>query len=133
MRIIEKYGSGIWRISDFFKKDGLPAPKFENIAEGFQVTVYSEDYEGFKNRADTKVTEKVTEKVTRKVTEKVTENQELIIKNITVNPNITSEELSKIIGITPEKIRVNLSKLKAKGLIERVGSNKGGYWKVIIR
>jgi predicted HTH transcriptional regulator len=123
MRIIEKYGLRIGRISNYFKEEGLPDPKFENIMEGFQVTVYSDDYKVVKNSINIDIVEKVTEKVT--------ENQELIIKNITINPNTTSEELSKIIGITPEKIRVNLSKLKAKGIIERVGPDKGGYWKIL--
>jgi len=36
-----------------------------------------------------------------------------------------------MIGITPINVRVNLSKLKAKGLIERIGADKGGYWKLI--
>jgi len=33
-------------------------------------------------------------------------------------------------GLTRRGIEWNLSKLKAKGLIERNGSPKGGYWKV---
>jgi ATP-dependent DNA helicase RecG len=41
MRIIEKYGSGIGRICDYFKRDGLPEPKFELISDGFQVTVFA--------------------------------------------------------------------------------------------
>jgi ATP-dependent DNA helicase RecG len=35
------------------------------------------------------------------------------------------------VGISADKIRVNISKLKAKGLIERVGPDKGGHWKII--
>ena len=55
----------------------------------------------------------------------------LIIDSISENPYITSEELAVIIGIRADKIRVNLAKLKAKGLLERVGPDKGGYWKAI--
>ena len=29
-----------------------------------------------------------------------------------------------------DKIRVNISKLKAKGMLERIGADRGGYWKV---
>jgi ATP-dependent DNA helicase RecG len=42
MRIIEKYGSGIGRIRDCFKSEGLPEPIFEIIAGGFQVTVFGD-------------------------------------------------------------------------------------------
>ena len=70
------------------------------------------------------------EKGTEKGTEKISKNQQLMLKAISQNPHITSGELSAIIGIRADKIRVNLSKLKTKGFIERVGPDKGGYWKV---
>jgi ATP-dependent DNA helicase RecG len=127
MRIIEKYGSGIWRISDYLKKDGLPASKFENIAEGFQVTVYSEDYEGFKNRVDTKIAEKVTERLG----ERLGENQKKIIELIQNNSFITIPELSRQIHISETAIQNNIAKLKSIGLITRKGPDKGGHWKVL--
>jgi predicted HTH transcriptional regulator len=40
-------------------------------------------------------------------------------------------ELSKHIGINEKNIRIHIAKLKAKGLLERVGPDKGGYWKII--
>jgi len=41
--------------------------------------------------------------------------------------------LGKIVGISLSKIKENISKLKAKGLIERIGPDKGGYWKIVKR
>jgi predicted HTH transcriptional regulator len=55
----------------------------------------------------------------------------MILDCISQNPRITSEELAKIIGISLRKIKANISKLKSKGLLERIGPDKGGYWKVI--
>jgi len=46
------------------------------------------------------------------------------------NPNITKAELSRILGISTTAIDNNISFLKKNGYIERVGSNKTGYWKV---
>jgi predicted HTH transcriptional regulator len=48
--------------------------------------------------------------------------------SISKNPHVTIEELLSIIGIAASKIKENLSKLKAKGLIERIGPDKGGHW-----
>ena len=70
------------------------------------------------------------EKGTEKGTEKITTNQQKIVDSISENPNITSEELSIIVGIRADKIRVNLSKLKSKGIIKRIGADKGGYWEI---
>jgi predicted HTH transcriptional regulator len=41
--LIEKYGSGIGRIIKYFKEDNLPLPTFENISDGFQVTVFPDE------------------------------------------------------------------------------------------
>ena len=38
--IIEKYGSGIQRIINYFEEANLPRPVFENISDGFQVVVF---------------------------------------------------------------------------------------------
>jgi ATP-dependent DNA helicase RecG len=35
-----------------------------------------------------------------------------------------------MIGLTRRGIEWNLSRLKEKGLIERIGPDKGGHWKV---
>lgn len=39
--LVEKYGSGIRRIVEGFVEYGLPAPKFQEISDGFMVTVYN--------------------------------------------------------------------------------------------
>jgi predicted HTH transcriptional regulator len=46
------------------------------------------------------------------------------------NKHITQRELSIIIGINEKNIRNNITKLKTKGLIERVGTDKAGYWNI---
>ena len=69
-------------------------------------------------------TEKTTEEITEKTTEEIFE---LIINN----PQISQDKIAEIIGITADGVFWNIKKLKAKGLIERIGSDKGGYWKII--
>ena len=108
-----------------------------NVAEKGKVTVTEKSTGTVTDKNSEKVTgkniEKVTGKGTKKVTKgtrKVTENQRTILHSIFQNPNLSSNELSMIVGITPEKIRVNLTKLKTKGLLERIGGTKGGYWKI---
>jgi len=72
-----------------------------------------------------------TKKVGEKVGESLTKNQRLIIKNMVENPNVSARNLSDIIGISKRKIEENISKLKKKELIKRIGSPRGGYWEVI--
>ena len=39
--------------------------------------------------------------------------------------------LSKLLDLSENCIYKNLRTLKAKGIIERIGSNKKGYWKIL--
>jgi ATP-dependent DNA helicase RecG len=132
MQLIEKYGSGIGRICDYFKEGGLPMPEFENISEGFMVTAYGDEF--FNETEVLQDVKPITENIgeaEKSFGDKVGDNQQKILENISKNPYIAASELASIIGISKRKIEENLSKLKAKGLIERIGSPKGGYWKII--
>lgn len=71
----------------------------------------------------------------RKTTQKTTQiklnyNQIKILKLIKEYPNITREELSKKINISRDGVKYNIKKLKDNGIIERIGADNGGYWKV---
>jgi ATP-dependent DNA helicase RecG len=56
---------------------------------------------------------------------------EKILKLLQSNPYITQEGLVELTGLTQRGIEWNISRLKAKGIIERIGPNKGGYWKIL--
>ena len=72
--------------------------------------------------------------MTGKVDSKVTPNLNItgnrIVEIMRDNPQITISELSKIIGMSNSGIKKNIAKLKEDGVIERVGSDKSGSWKV---
>ena len=70
-------------------------------------------------------------KVTVKVTLKVTVNQQKIIDAIKSNPKVTQEGLAEIVGITRKSVISNMKKLQENGLINRIGADKNGYWKVV--
>ncbi len=70
------------------------------------------------------------EKTTQKNEIKFNKNQKEITKLIQKNPNITRNEIAKIINITVDGVKYNLNKLVSEGIIERIVPNNGGYWKV---
>ena len=74
---------------------------------------------------------KVTDKVVDKVVDKLTDNQKNIIALIERNPYISARELAPQVGISHRKIQENIAKLKEYGIIKRIGSAKGGHWKII--
>lgn len=46
------------------------------------------------------------------------------------NPQISIPEIAEAIGRTTRAIEMQVAKLKAEGLIERIGPAKGGHWVV---
>ena len=54
-----------------------------------------------------------------------------ILETIKENPTVTRKELASIIGVSENGIKFHITNLKKKGLLKRVGPDKGGYWKVI--
>ena len=103
---IEHYGTGIRRVRKMFFDYGLQEPQYEIMSGGMVVTVF-----GLKSETVEKTVEK-------------------ILDIIADNPQITQTELVKITGLTRRGIEWNISKLKSENLLERIGADKGGYWKV---
>ena len=149
---IEKYGSGIRRIIQLFKDANLPTPVFRNISEGFQVTIFSENYEKntennienfTQNKSENEnisdkskinftdnFTESATENFTQNKVYSLNSSQKAVLDKIIKNPNLTSNEISKLVDMTPDTVRKNITYLKAFGIIKRIGSDRKGYWKV---
>lgn len=57
--------------------------------------------------------------------------EEQILNQINREKYITQAELSKLLDLSENCIYKNLRTLKAKGIIERIGSNKKRYWKIL--
>lgn len=56
--------------------------------------------------------------------------QKSILDEIRNNPNITHTKLCEYIGIGRTAIQNNITFLRKNGYVERIGSNKNGYWKI---
>ncbi len=58
------------------------------------------------------------------------DSQQKIVELIIGNPRISKREMSEKIGISTTAIDKNISMLKKKRILTRVGSAKRGYWQV---
>jgi len=58
-------------------------------------------------------------------------SSEKIMRLIKANTQITIKELAEQINLSTRAIEKNISKLKTENRIERIGSDKGGHWKII--
>ncbi|MBI5574535.1 MAG: putative DNA binding domain-containing protein [Elusimicrobia bacterium] len=140
---IEKFGSGLKRISDQCKENNIRV-EFHIRKTGFVVTFYrhviTEKEITNKDSGSQKTTQKTTQKILDKklveklgegLVEKLGENELKILKSIMGNRNITTDELAKKLDISNIAVYKNVRKLKEKEIIKRIGPDKGGHWEIV--
>ena len=50
---------------------------------------------------------------------------------ISENPNISMRALMQKLNLTEGSIRHHLFSLKKKGILKRIGPDKGGHWEIL--
>ena len=115
--LIENIGSGVLRILDAYDKSCF---KFMDhfLRVSFKYKENPFEYDGDKPKND-------------KINDKINDKEKQILIELMKNPNLTIPEINKITKISTATISRCLKQLQYKKLIERVGSNKSGYWKVL--
>ncbi|PIP36692.1 MAG: hypothetical protein COS92_05095 [Desulfobacterales bacterium CG07_land_8_20_14_0_80_52_14] len=78
-----------------------------------------------------KVGKEGTEKSSEKLVEGLTESQKKILMLVARNPSVSKKAMAQSLGISTTAIDKNLAKLKAKGVLRRVGPAKGGHWDIV--
>ena len=117
MNMVEQVGSGIGRILKDMENIGLPPPVYKTV--GLFTVVFmrtSSEIEklAIEANAETRVKTRVK-----------------ILAAISKNNKITRDELATQLGITIKGIDWQIKKMKEEGLLNRIGSDKGGYWELI--
>lgn len=69
-------------------------------------------------------------KTVGKTVEKTTRTVEKILKILSNTPSITVREMSEILGLSRRGVEEQIKSLKQKGVIRRIGPDKGGHWEV---
>ncbi|MCK5774396.1 MAG: putative DNA binding domain-containing protein [Thermoplasmata archaeon] len=108
---IEKWGSGLRRIHEECQSKDIKV-EFKPLKTGFITIFYREPKE------------------IEKLGEKLGENEERILALIIEDQTIPITDIAEKIGISTTAVENNIKKLKVKGLLERKGPAKGGYWQV---
>lgn len=122
---IEKWGSGFRRITEACA-DANVKVKFEIRKNGFMVIFYRKTDEELYN-----LTQKYKNNSANGIENGTQIDTEKIILNILEKmPDITQKELAEKTNISLRTIKRIIQKLKEKDIIERVGSDRKGYWKI---
>ncbi len=118
---IESWGRGVEKICAACRKDGVPQPVY-TVNPGDIMIQFTAPEERVVH---------VSRKVTDRVTDRVTENEKRLLALLAEDPGYTLAQLVERTGVSRKTVAQRLKKLKEEGAIERVGSDRKGYWKIL--
>lgn len=132
MKIVEAWGTGIPRIISRCKEYGLQEPVFEELGDGFLVTMFRKPTNQTNQSNQTNQTEESNQiDAEQNKDTNVSDLEYRIIELLKTRPDATTKEITKRLDITDNQVKYYIKKLKDNGKIERVGTNRKGLWKVI--
>lgn len=138
------YTLGFKTTNDMFEKNAkyfrnaLVRANYQNLAEDIPYTMeflnkfFCNLLLGEQNLLDNRemqIKSKVESK--EKIEKSKEKSKEKIIRFISENPQITTNQLAELIHLSIAGVEKNLRQLKEQNLIRRVGPDKGGHWEVI--
>ncbi len=131
---IEAWGRGYKKIQDGFKAANLPMPVFKTVFGGVEVIIQRpkfKDDDGINGG----VNGGINGGINKIQLSKRQHDLLILIKggggiNGGINGGLTKEELAKMLGVGLRTIEREMSLLKELDLVEHIGSNKTGYWRV---
>lgn len=130
---IDAWGRCTLKIINTCVEYGLPEPSIIEKNGGIEVTVLASNKvdQIFFEAPNSGLVKGLVKEWVKGWEKDLTSNQIKLLELIQKRPNVTKEEMAKQFGISTTAIDNNIKTLKAKGLLERVGGRKDGYWKII--
>lgn len=131
--IVENRHTGIATMRDEMKKMNLPEPEFETLRGTFKVTFRKEKVESNEQNKTEKIQsgQKWTEADRNEMIITMESTQDKILYLMKENPSITQVMMTNELGVARSTISSNIQKMKEQRIIERVGSDRKGYWKIL--
>ena len=123
---IETWGRGIQKIYESCKELGIPAPEYSIVGEDITVKFTAHD-NIFSDIANDNDRENDRDDIN------LTAAENRIFKEIIHNPQITTNQLCKKASVSSSTVSRSIKKLKELGYIQRIGSDRDGYWEITIK
>lgn len=109
---VEKSGTGFQRVNEYCKE--------QNVIWTYRKEAYGFFFEFIRTNVQ----------LTVQINEDLTEAEQIIFNLIQNNDGISKAEMAIRIGKSEKTVQRTISSLIKKQIIERVGSNKSGKWRI---
>ena len=120
---IESWGRGVEKICNALKAESLPMPEYTVNPGDIMIK-----FTGPEDRI-IRVTDRLSDRLSEKLSDKLSDKEKLALELLVEDPGYTSPQIADKMGVSRVSVTKYLKALKERGLIERVGSDRKGYWK----
>ena len=119
MGFVERLGYGLDRVVTVMRKEGLPPPRFEEVAGSFRVTLYGSDGEQIPTHPDLSAYRDL----------ELNSRQEQALNHLLQKKRITNRDYQELCpDVHPETLRRDLADLVSRGVIIKVGDKRATYY-----
>ncbi|MEI6424275.1 MAG: ATP-binding protein, partial [Lentisphaerota bacterium] len=119
IKFAEDVGSGTSKIIQWCKEWGLSEPTYKEAGGSFVTVFHGPQLPKGQETGSEKSSEKGSEK-----------SSEKIMAVIREHPAASAQQIADIVGLSARAVEKHLSNLKVKGVLKRVGPDKGGRWEL---
>lgn len=127
--LIESWGRGIEKICSSCKSEGIKLPTYTINPSDIMIEFSASEKQVVRMHNSRKV---IDDKINRSINGQLSERELQILALILENPKYTMAQLSQKMNISRKTIASYQKKLKDMKIIERVGSARNGYWKILV-
>lgn len=135
IHLVEAWGRGVPLILE-----NAPSTSFDEIG-GLFITRFnrpsaldaSQDAPAIRQETSLKTTQELPQATQETTQELPRTTQEILLQHLRSQPGITTVELARVTGLSPDGVKYHLNQLKRTGKLRRHGPTKGGYWEVVTK
>jgi len=130
---IDSWGRGTLKIIESSRENNMPDPLLEEQQGGFVCQLFRKTQD---MATEDNVIINMFEKNYGEITEKLRRSYGEVTLNILTmihqNPEIRTKDIADAIDKSQSTVEKTIKKMKDSHLIERIGSDRSGYWKILI-
>ena len=147
MHLIERWGTGMLRIAEMIREAGLGDLEIIDGGTELRFNIYRKHNTGQTPKAEQvsgqsagqiPETEQISGQSAGQTPEaniqeellKLSLDEKTVLKVLQTSPQIIVRDIAQQLDFSRSAVSRLMRKLKDKGIIERIGSNRKGYWKI---
>jgi ATP-dependent DNA helicase RecG len=127
-KFVRELGEGVDRMYRELLEAGFPTLEYKVV--GFMTILIVKKFIGSEKEKNELLNEPLNEPLNDIIKIELSEIERVVLSKIKIKNSITKKEISKQIEWSEASVKRAMDSLKEKGILERKGSKKTGYWQI---